>query len=381
MPHQRRFTRTHPARYLIIAILASCTGQRAPAPPAPEDSPANKNRQTADHKVSSRDHLAPTSRAENARTKALHTITVFTADAGPHLAFFGRALGLKVIGPVTESLATRTARRQLWGLPDEIDWRLYRLGRFDVPGVLNLHLVELTTETPHSRTTRDRRQPGPYAIGFPADELVSWEREVRALGYRATTAEMMRYPIPTPDGGQYEMHETIFEAPDNLHAVLLSRQGMSQPGSLDPRTGRGGPAYATLVVRDSDAMIRFFVEVLGLELRSDREWGKGEKAYRFAILYAMGASSGHLLLLDYRDHSLAPAVPPRPPHRGMAVLSFPVRDIDETRTRLRHAGITPMPETVSYMHPEVGEVRAIGVHAPNGALIELFEPTGPNPEP
>ena len=59
-------------------------------------------------------------------------------------------------------------------------------------------------------------------------------------------------------------HETIFNGPDFAHAVGIYRgDGMARLGRwmLLPA---GGPAYSAQVFDDSDAMLAFLTEVLGM---------------------------------------------------------------------------------------------------------------------
>jgi catechol 2,3-dioxygenase-like lactoylglutathione lyase family enzyme len=223
------------------------------------------------------------------------------------------------------------------------------------------------------------------SLGFPTAELVPWDAELRRLGYEGMNP-MSEYRVPRPDGSDYGMQETIFKAPDYMHAVTLSRRdGMPQLGPVDSRTGRGGPVYSAQILEESDRVLAFYTEVLGLELRSDREWkssgSKGALAvpdgtvFRFSILYSQGATFGHLLFVDFRGKGLPPTgVAPRPPNRGLAMWSFPVRDLGEIERRVEEHGITVVGGPVSYESPSLGRHRALTLLAPNGFLVELFEP-------
>ncbi|MEM7587703.1 MAG: VOC family protein, partial [Acidobacteriota bacterium] len=187
------------------------------------------------------------------------------------------------------------------------------------------------------------------------------------------------------DGSEYGMHETIWKAPDYMHAVTLSRRdGMPQLGPVDAQTGRGGPVYSAQSIQDSDRVLAFYTDVLGFELRSDREWkshgSKGALAvpdgtvFRFSILYAPGASHGHLLFIDFRDGALPDSgVAPRPPHRGLAAWTFPVRDLAEVERRARQAEVQIVAGPIEYTSPSLGQHQALTVLAPNGFLIELVQ--------
>jgi catechol 2,3-dioxygenase-like lactoylglutathione lyase family enzyme len=223
-------------------------------------------------------------------------------------------------------------------------------------------------------------------MGFSTLNLDSWDPELRAKGYESLMP-LSRYQIPRPDGTSYTIHETIFNAPDFMHSVTISRgDGMPQLGPVDPATGRGGPIYSALIIENSDDVLAFYVDVLGLELRSDRQFkSSGSKGalgvpdgteFRFAIVYAHGASFGHLLFLDYQGRLGLPnpRVAPRPPNRGMGMWTFPVRDMAEMEARLEAAGLTPVAGPMELTSPTLGRHLAMTVLDPTGFMVELFQP-------
>ena len=329
------------------------------------------------------DALAPKTRAEDALTGKLHTATYLTHDLESYRRFYGDGLGLtfekRELGD-----SSRQIQRSLWGIPPEIGWDLYLLGRPGAPGTVGIRLLVLDRPTPRVHTTYDAREPGPFSTGYPTTDLPAWDRDLRAMGYGAMNP-MSEYSVPRPDGSSYRIQETIFKAPDFMHAVGISRlDGMRQLGPVDAATGRGGPVYSAQSVRDSDRVLAFYTDVLGLELRSDREWkshgSEGALAvpdgtvFRFSILYAMGARDGHLLFIDFRDGALPDSgVAPRPPNQGMVLWSFTTRDLDEVLRRAREGAVEVVAGPVTYESPSLGRHRALTLEAPNGFLVEVFE--------
>ncbi len=131
----------------------------------------------------------------------------------------------------------------------------------------------------------------------------------------------------------------------------------------------------------------FYVDVLGLELRSDRQFkSSGSKGalgvpdgteFRFSIVYAEGATFGHLLFLDYQGRLglPSPGIAPRPPNRGMAMWSFPVRDMDEMEQRLaENAGSTRSRRRWSTRVRRWVTHLSMTVLDPTGYMVELFQP-------
>ena len=251
-----------------------------------------------------------------------------------------------------------------------------------------MRLLVTDRETPRIHSTWDAREPGPFSLGFPAEELTAWDKALREAGH-ASMNPMSTYQVPRSDGTQYGIQETIWKAPDFMHAVTIARlDGVPPLGPYDPESGRGGPVYSAWSVQDSDQVLAFFTDVLGFEMRSDREWkshgSKGALAvpggmvFRFSILYSKGSAHGHLLFIDFRDGALpGTGIAPRPPNRGLAMWTFPVRDLDQTAERIHQAQIPVVHGPVRYSSPALGDHRVMTVLAPNGFLIELFEPTKP----
>jgi catechol 2,3-dioxygenase-like lactoylglutathione lyase family enzyme len=333
-----------------------------------------------------RDPLAPRTSADSAATGPLHTVTICTDDLATSLRLYRDGLGLRVRGPLAVPDQVRQVQNGLWGMSPSERWTLYMLDRPATEHAVRVRLLVFDRPGPAIRQTWDPREPGPFTLGFPTTNLPALDAAIRALGF-ASLAPMEQSQIPRPDGSKYGLMESVFKGPDKVHAVGVSRlDDMPQLGPVDPATGHGGPAYSAQVVVNSDAVIAFYRDVLGLELRSDRAWKSGPTsaiglpagtAFRLALLYSPGASTGQLLLMDFRDGTAAPSgVAPRPPSRGIGVYSFPVRSLDATAARVRAAnGVKIVSGPLSYDSPDLGPHRAMSVLAPNGVVVELFEPT------
>ena len=361
----------------LVVFAVAAASACGPGTPPPAD--------VAEATPSVSDALAPAGSGENAPIRQLHTVTLCTADMDAIRAFYVDAMGLRPRGPLTVAEEVRAAQRELWGIPEDLGWELHVLDRPDVPGTIQIRVLALDRETPLIHTSWEPTEPGPFSLGFPTEDLETWDPELRERGYQSLMP-LSRYQIPRPDGTTYGIHETIFNAPDLVHAVAISRRdGMPQLGPVDPATGRGGPIYSAQIIERSDEVLSFYVDVLGLELRSDRQFkSSGSKGalgvpdgteFRFSIVYAEGARFGHLLFLDFRGRLGVPRpdVAPRPPNRGLAMWSFPVRDLAEMEARIRDAGIEPFAGPVELESPSLGRHRALTVLDPGGFMVELFE--------
>ena len=333
-----------------------------------------------------RDALAPTTSRDLADTGPLGSVTIATASLEETRLFYEQGLGLTVEGPIAQSEDEQAAFRALWGVEEEIGWDLYVLSRAATPDAFTIRLLVLDRPTPAILSSWEPRQNGPFSIGFPTDRAAEVDRRIRDLGFGARNA-MSEYEIPRTDGTRYPIHETIFNAPDFLHAVNIYRGGDMAPlGPIDPDTGFGGPGYSAWVVSEAQPVLDFFTGVLGLELRSDRDFPSGSPdgamrnipgtVFRFSILMAHGhPPGGHLLIVDFLgEPEYAPNAQPRLPHRGLAMWSFPVRDLDVILERARRQGAAIIHEPVRINAPALGgAVRAAVLEAPEGMRVELYE--------
>ncbi|MCX6550947.1 MAG: extradiol dioxygenase, partial [Acidobacteria bacterium] len=250
------------------------------------------------------DPLAPRTSADSAATGPLHTVTVCTNELAAWLKLYRDGLGLQVRGPVSLGDEVRRTLNGLWGMSPAERWTLYLLDRPAASGAVQIRLLVFDAPGPAIRQTWDPREPAPFTLGFPTSNLPPLDAKLRELGF-TSLARMEQSQIPRPDGTKYGMRESVFKGPDKVHVVGVSRlDDMPQLGPVDPATGHGGPAYSAQVIVNSDSVIAFYTDVLGMELRSDREWKSGATsaigvpegtAFRLALVYAKGASTGQLL--------------------------------------------------------------------------------------
>jgi catechol 2,3-dioxygenase-like lactoylglutathione lyase family enzyme len=329
------------------------------------------------------DPLAPKTSAADATTGPLYMATISTGDLDASLRLYRDGLGLRAQGPLAVRDEVRSIQNRLWGLAPSDRPAIYLLDRPGVEGTVRIRLLVFRDGAPPIRATWDPREPAPFTLGFPTTNLPELDARLRRLGFESL-APMEQSLIPRPDGSKYGLQESVFKGPDRVHAVGVSRlDGMPQLGPVDATTGHGGPAYSAQVVTGSDAVIRFYCGLLGLELRSDREWQSGPTSaiglpagtpFRLALVYSPGASTGQLLLMDFRDGAAKPSgVAPRPPNRGLGIYTFMVRDLDATAAKLRNAGVPVVGAPISYDSPDLGPHRAMTVLAPNGVIVELVE--------
>jgi ABC-type lipoprotein export system ATPase subunit/catechol 2,3-dioxygenase-like lactoylglutathione lyase family enzyme len=248
--------------------------------------------------------------------------------------------------------------------------------RPSLPDAIRVLILVPDADTPVMRRSHDREETGPYALGFAMSDVRAVDPRIVALGFRRTLPAVNEYPLQRRDGTEYPVIEASYEIADNTRLVLMQRGGgMRATGSIDPATGLGGPSYSSLIVEDAAAMERFFTGVLDLERRTSREWTVFSPRFRYVTLHAKGAHTGNLGLVEYElaDRKPSTGVAPRPPNRGLAAWSFPVRNLDAVLARAAAQRVTRVAGPMKIDDPRFGEVEIATVLAPNGLLVELFE--------
>ena len=322
------------------------------------------------------DVMASTANAQNANAGPLHTVTFITPDLAGLRKLYETGMGLSVSGPHPVDSEGRAAQRRLWGVPDNLGYAVYLFRRPGIDGTIQMRVLVTEQPTPPMRDSWNRKQLGPYGMGFPTLNVYAWDQALLTLGYERAVPEVEVFQVSAPNGDSYPVTEAPFFGPEYLRIIAIGRGGgRPQVGAYDKRTGRGGPVYATQIVPDADAMVDFFTKVLDMEVRSDRTWAEYEVPFRFTLIHSKGSQTGHTPLVEYADeHEVAGLAAPRPPNRGMAIWSYSVKDLDAILARAKaenmpvHAG----PET--YTSPSFGTHRAVTFIAPNGFMIEVFEP-------
>ncbi|MCB2106575.1 MAG: hypothetical protein KDE14_02690 [Rhodobacteraceae bacterium] len=325
------------------------------------------------------DHLSPRPFDGDALTGSLHTVTIVTPDVSGLSKLYVDGLGMTMSAPLPIDDGARAVLRALWGMPEDLAFDVRTLTRPGAPTATHIRVIATEHVTPPIRQSWSRQEAGPYGMGFPNTDVEAWDKLVIGLGFTRSTEEIERFPLKASDGSAYEVQEATFNGPEYLRAIAISRGGgMAQVGDVDPATGRGGPAYATqvLTAEGMDPMIAFLTNVLDFEVRSDRMWTLYEVPFRFATVHARGATTGHIALAAYEAKDLEPGTgnTPAPPNRGMAMWSFETRDIDEVAMRAKTHGAAIKAGPLRVDSPDLGPVTAMTVIAPNGFLIEVFQP-------
>jgi lactoylglutathione lyase len=144
--------------------------------------------------------------------------------------------------------------------------------------------------------------------------------------------------------------------------------------------------HVGFVVKDLDASIRFYTEGLGLRLRlrqiQDNDYTRCLVGYKdarlriaqFQLPEGDAPPSGHVLeLIEYEVPKGGPSDPERNT-LGAGHLAFLVDDIDAMTARLAALGATPLSEPNDITAGINKGGKAVYLHDPDGATLELLQP-------
>ncbi|MFN4976184.1 MAG: VOC family protein [Bacteroidota bacterium] len=331
-----------------------------------------------------RDLTEPLSSPTDALCGPIQIITICSNQPDSLITFFEKGWGMRRQGPLKLSRSQQKKLAVRWHLPQNASFQLIYFDRPAAPGTIAIRVIVFDQPMPLIRSSYGARELGPFTIGFPNAKQEEVHAKLQQMGY-ATLAPMQAAMLSKADGSKYKYLETIYKGPEWLHAVGIERgNGMPQLSNIDSSTGLGGPGYSAMNVTGmSDTIISFLTGILGYELRRDQVWttssgsALGMEAgipFRFVIAYAKGATSGHFLLLDFKNMpSIASARPPHLPNAGIGMYSVETHQLDEVLARAVNAGIKIISPPGISADPVRGKYKSILLMAPNQVFIEVIE--------
>jgi len=327
-----------------------------------------------------RDTQAPKSSEADALTLPLYGATLCTTSLEETRLFYEKGFGLTLNGPIKQDKKSKAQARKLYDIAADIDWELYVLERPNVPS-MRVRVMVLNKPTPTIHKSWNTLELGVLAMGFPNDIQPKLDSTMRRIGFGAW-APMNVYQVDAADKSKYTVYETIFNGPDFVKGVGITRgDGLPPLSPTDPLTGYGGPGYSSVIVDNSDQILDFYVNVLGYEVRSDRIWttsgALGVPAgtqYRFLTVYAKGSRWGHLLFIEFKNQKAYDVgVAKKIPNRGLGCWTFPCRDLDKVYQSAKAKGYQIVQAPMRHNSPYFGNKKVMTLLAPNGFLVEIFQ--------
>ena len=323
----------------------------------------------------------------------LRMVTHVTGDLEACRRFYCGVLQMRElpsVGTADDLDALFALQAQLWGLPAGARWRVAHFMSQGVVGSPVLRVLEFEQSGPLIRERFDVTLEGGVSVGFAVRDLALAERMATEQGF-PVAAHATSVPIHRSDGTGYLVTESVFQAPDEVYAFGIARDGALAPiAPIAPGFNVGGPAYASMVANDGQAVVDFIAEVLDYHVVRDIVM-RGEEPedvlglppgsrMRFVQMYARAASSGYVVLVDFFERGRPNPVPLGPPSRGVTMWSFRVRDLEGALERVRAfaargagAGAAAVISGPLRLPSLFGVQSMASIRAPNGFIIELVK--------
>lgn len=327
------------------------------------------------------DPLEPQSDVRNALASPLKAVTIMTGNLDLTRRFYQGALGmtptfLSMRGPKARTLALH------WGMAPTDTLQMVTFSR---PGQLDqvaVRAILIATDTPSNRPGYDSAFAGALGMGFPANDLKTRDAIVSALGFKSVVG-VTSMSIPRADRSIYDVSEVDYEAPDDVLVLGVDRGDMRPVGPVDPAIGIGGPAYASMLVRQAKDAVPLFGEVLGYEMRRELNFKSPGSAgrmrlpqgaeIRFQQWFAPGSRTSYLVIIDLLNADKPNPTELSAKNRGIAMWSFEVKNLQQARARARKAKVAVVKEPAMIDLPGVGAVRSMILATADGFLVEVIE--------
>ena len=304
-------------------------------------------------------------------------VVVTVASIEAHQRFFEEVGAWESRTPMADA----SDQMAFWGVPDVAAKEIVIANKGTETGMIRL--VEVAGSHPQIRSNSQLWDTGGILdINIRVTDMETKFSELQRRGWQAA-GDPVRFTF-----GPFEVTEWITRGPDGLTFALIERHKPTLEGW--PHLKDFSRAFnATQVVDDLEASLSFYKDVLGFKeylSHSGASSGDGSNVLGLPknlareivrdvwIGHPQGINEGSVELLAFqgvegRDFS-GQAVPP---NLGMLALRFPVKGMDAFIRHLEQHDIPLSGGPVSLDLQPYGEVRIIGVKAPNGSLLEFFE--------
>lgn len=326
--------------------------------------------------------IAPGNNIESRFASPLRIVTLITDDLGFTRHFLVNGLGLTMTGEIQLNDASRQTFSQAFDLEPLGRWQMFYAHRPTTGDEVAVRVIHAERKTPRHREDMNARTDGILAVGTAIANLDVHEPFMERLGIQSV-AGVQELVLPRDGGGSYTVKEIHYAGPESAYFLGIDRpEGLPTVSAIDVAIGIGGPTYSSTMTEDPVAAATFFQELLGYEVRRDVVFESGGKEgglhltpgteIRFIQMFAPGARTGWIIVMNAAADRVPSVVPPRPPQRGLGAWSFFVPDLNEAASRLENMG-RPYFGPANVEDPALGPRRMLTTIAPNGQLIEVLE--------
>lgn len=304
---------------------------------------------------------------------------VTTVSADEWVAFLTQHAGWEVRarGPIDAGL------RQLWSLPGDAAGEEILLGNTGADrGFIRLVDLEGVSQDWIRADTRPWDTGGHFDLNLRVRGLQALRKDMLAAGWQGDS-EPIQFTF-----GPFEVIEWIAQGPDGVRLAVIERLQPELEGWPNLRV-LSRTFNATQTVADMAAARAFYENVLGMQTYLEHR-GPSKNAgpnvlglphdaaarvvREIRILHPQGVNDGSIEILSFEGATGIAVDDKAAPHNiGLSVLRFPVDDLDATMRALTARGALFDASPVTLSVAGLGAIRAVALHSPEGARLELFE--------
>ncbi len=190
--------------------------------------------------------------------------------------------------------------------------------------------------------------------------------------------------------GPFVVWEVLAKGPDGIVFAMVER--VQPPLEGWPHLRELSHIFnSTQIVADFDTSLEFFRDKLGFKIYLEHEGPSKEAGpnvlglphnlateitRKVVILSPDGTNSGSVELIAFDGLTGADfSELASPPNLGILALRFPVANLEAYRQRLAKHGVTPIQGPSTATIEPYGEVEIMTVRAPEGALLDFYQPS------
>ena len=305
-------------------------------------------------------------------TGGIQRLLVSVSDMEISLSFYRDIAGFQLIA---EAQIPKEITAALWGLPERVSARSIILQKDSQPTLLEL--IEFQSQSGKAiRENAGLKDFGLYDITFMVEDTVKQYQELKKKGF-VFAAHNIQYP---PGLFPFDVKESILIGPDGVpitHMQMLGSEKTSIPGIYSSIKA------STQVVESMKDAIRFYRDILGMELRSEVSLPKGllDEPFslpkgteaKMAFLNRVGSEYAMLAILELTAKGSFLSERLVPPNTGLFMIAFETENMSVLINRLKEHSIKFLAGPVVRDLDPYGKISAVHIEGPSGIKIELFE--------
>ena len=269
------------------------------------------------------------------------------------------------------------------GLGSNLTWRMTNFYMEGEGANIKIRVIDVDQKLPCIRSSYDGLYHGGATISSPIGNLSNHERIMSQMDVKSTIG-IKNMEFSSPSGDVYISSEIVYEGPDNIFMLGVTRPSIFIPiGPMDREKDIGGTAYSARCTTNTDVTLNFFKEVLGYEIRRDVEFEIDDNSAinipqgikeRFIQGFSPGSSTGYIVLMDHGDDTKTSLIEnSQLPGRGIIMWSFKTSKLDLIIERASNFNIKVMSDVEETPNSGFFDKRRIILRDPDGFQIEIIE--------